>query len=136
MRRFCIVLLLTALFFGNANGQQVITGQVTCSCCNESVIGATVQTVQNKGTNIGATTGMDGVYRLEVGTLPATLLFRHINYDNKEVTVENDDILDVTLRAPVSNGPILRVLVQDGRLLRIEQEWDDRISGEFLQAYS
>ncbi len=92
---FRILLLFVALVFAfQAHAQDVqVSGKVTDAKDGNSLPGATVQV---KGTTAGALTDIDGKYSLKVksGTI---LTFTFIGYNTQEVTITNQQTLDIAL---------------------------------------
>jgi len=87
--------LVTLLFGVTAFAQtaRVIKGKVTDAVTNEPVPGATVKV---KGTTTAVGTSQTGDYSISV-TTPATLVFSFIGYDNKEVVVNNEEVVNVKM---------------------------------------
>lgn len=59
-------------------------------------------TVLVKGTMVGATTGSDGKYSVEVSSRTVTLVFSFIGYVAQEVSVQNRSVVDVILKAEIT----------------------------------
>jgi iron complex outermembrane receptor protein len=67
----------------------------------EALLGATVSI---KGTNNGATTGTDGVFKIVYhGNFPVTLVFRYVGYDPQEVALSANKVLDIYLAPSASS---------------------------------
>ena len=91
------LLLLGGLLFAQAawaQQTQTITGKVTATDNKESLPGVTVVV---KGTTNGATTNGDGTYSLEVPGLSGTLVFSFIGYTTKEVPINGQTQISLTL---------------------------------------
>ena len=71
-----------------------VRGRVT----DPSGVGLPGVTVVLKGTTRGTATGVDGSYTLTVPAAGGTLLFSYIGYENQEVSVSNQPVINVTLR--------------------------------------
>ncbi|SEM81458.1 TonB-linked outer membrane protein, SusC/RagA family [Mucilaginibacter gossypiicola] len=76
-----------------APAAQTITGVVT-STKGETLIGVTVKL---KGSNVAAVTGTDGKYSIRLTELKGTLVFSYIGYVTKEVDINNQTVINVTL---------------------------------------
>ncbi len=89
----CVLLLflLTAAFASFA--QITISGKVTAAN-GEPLIGATVQA---KETSTGTTTDVDGNYSIEVAGENSVLVFSYIGYQNAEVTVGAQRVINAAL---------------------------------------
>ncbi|MDR2466831.1 MAG: carboxypeptidase-like regulatory domain-containing protein, partial [Prevotellaceae bacterium] len=72
--------------------QHTVTGSVSDS--EGTLSGANVVV---KGTNVGALTGADGTYSINVPDNNATLLFSLMGYASQEVAVGSRTVVDVTL---------------------------------------
>ncbi|HLN54220.1 MAG TPA: TonB-dependent receptor [Lentimicrobium sp.] len=82
-----ILLLFMAFAFNVAFGQdRSITGTITDQQSNESLPGASVVV---KGTTKGATTDLDGKFRLMLAPGENTLVISYIGYESQEVAVGN-----------------------------------------------
>lgn len=81
------------LFLGLKELANGISGQVTDQD-GEPLIGVNVQV---KGTNKGTATDLDGRYELSDIDASAVLVFSYIGYQSQEITIENRNIIDVTL---------------------------------------
>ncbi|PRD49023.1 TonB-dependent receptor [Sphingobacterium haloxyli] len=53
--------------------------------------------VQEKGTNTGTVTAIDGSYAINVSNGAATLIFTYVGYEVQEIVVENKPTIDVVL---------------------------------------
>jgi TonB family protein len=93
MSKFHIILFLILLFCNNANGQRWISGQVT-SADGEPIIGAVVT---NTRIHKGVRTDIGGNYRIEADSLRAWLRFSHFGYEEQEIRIENDSIVNIVL---------------------------------------
>jgi len=99
MRKFTILLaLLSFLGVQAVLAQQTITGTVTSAEDGSAIPG--VQVVV-KGTTIGTTTDLDGNYELTVNEQAETLVFKYVGMVTKEVPIEDQTVINVTLRPEV-----------------------------------
>lgn len=89
---FLILLLLSVI---QIFGQRIITGTVTASDNRETLPGVNVLV---KGSTRGTSTGISGTYRIELQPGDNVLLFSFIGYDDQEVTVGNQQIINVVLQ--------------------------------------
>ncbi len=76
-----------------AQGRE-IQGKVTAS---DDAGGLPGVSVQIKGTSSGTTTDMNGNYRIRVSSPDAVLVFRFIGYQSREITVNAQSTINVTL---------------------------------------
>lgn len=70
-----------------------ITGKVTATTTGEVLPGVSIQL---KGTQMGATTDIDGMYTIEAST-GDVLIFSFIGYLNEEVTISSETVIDIQL---------------------------------------
>lgn len=99
MRKFTILLALMAFLGVNAAiAQRTITGTVTSAEDGQAIPG--VQVVV-KGTTIGTTTDLDGNYNLTVNEQAETLVFKFVGMATKEVTIGDQEVINVTLEPDV-----------------------------------
>ena len=94
---FRIFLILTTLitFTLSSDSQSVIKGTVLDAGNNEPLIGATVIV---KGTTNGTTSDWDGTFELEVSeALPVELEFSYIGYASKNLIVDSDKKISISL---------------------------------------
>jgi TonB-linked SusC/RagA family outer membrane protein len=90
-----MVLLFFILSSHILNAQQItITGTVTDRANGEPLAGVNVLI---KGTMIGTTTDVDGLYELELYDSGVTLVFSYIGYQPQEVLVEDQTVIDIGL---------------------------------------
>ena len=92
MKRNFALLLLTLISLWSF-GQHVITGTITDPDTKESIPGATVII---KGTQRGTASDMDGKYSIEAEK-GETLLFSFIGYDPQEITVSDEETINIEL---------------------------------------
>lgn len=91
-----LLLLLTVQL---GYGQSTLTGKVTDAETGEGLPGVNVLI---QGTGSGATTNLEGEYRLEVPGDNEVLLFSFIGYDSQEIRVGNQSIINVALKPDVA----------------------------------
>ena len=95
-----VFLALTMLFTtasayqASAMQQLTVTGQVIDAVSNESLPGVSIVL---KGTTIGASTDINGNYRLQVPGANAVLVFSFIGYQTQEIAVEGRSVINVAL---------------------------------------
>lgn len=98
MKKISTLLLLLLLFITFAANAQVrdISGKVTVAEDGSTLPGVSVRL---KGTNSGATTDANGMYRIQVPGSGAVLVFSFIGFAPKEVTVGGQAVVNVALSA-------------------------------------
>lgn len=90
---FTILLFLGSYFISDfAFSQRTIRGTVTSA--DGDLIGATVQI---KGSQNGTSTDIDGKYSITVPEGYDVLIFRYVGFENKEVTIGTQTVIDVEL---------------------------------------
>jgi TonB-linked SusC/RagA family outer membrane protein len=90
---FAWVLLMTLAIQSNAQRKK-ISGKVT-SDDNEPLFGVTVF---EKGTKTGATTDADGKFILTVSNANATLSFRYVGYQSRDIPLNNRNTINLALK--------------------------------------
>jgi TonB-linked SusC/RagA family outer membrane protein len=90
---FAWVLLMTLAIQSNAQSKK-ISGKVT-SDDNEPLFGVTVF---EKGTKTGATTDADGKFILTVSNANATLSFRYVGYQSRDIPLNNRNTINLALK--------------------------------------
>lgn len=99
-------LILSGLLFSSfLAGQVTVTGTVT-DAAGEALIGVNVLV---KGSSTGTITDLDGQYSLEVPGSDAVLVFSYTGYQNYEVAVGSQSVIDVTLEEGVSLDEVVVV---------------------------
>src|SRR5690606_29652090 len=78
--------------------ERVITGTVSGES-GERLPGASVVV---KGTTVGTTTDFDGAFRLQVPSDAQVLVVSYIGYESKELNINNQTRIDVTLAPDLS----------------------------------
>ena len=102
MKRLIILMMLVGLGFHNAQGnifQRTITGQVT-DAADGSVLPQV--TVLVKGARTGTPTDANGRYSINVKDEKAVLIFRFLGYKTVEITVGEQQVINVALEADVN----------------------------------
>ncbi|MDQ1296952.1 MAG: hypothetical protein QG576_193 [Bacteroidota bacterium] len=90
-----ILMILFFLASTSVFAQRItITGTVT----DENGSPLPGSTVLVKGTTIGATTGIDGKYSLDVSSPGVTLVFSFVGYTTQEIFVQDKSIVNVSLK--------------------------------------
>jgi TonB-linked SusC/RagA family outer membrane protein len=102
----CLLTLSSLLFFCAFMTAQSIKGKVSSSS-GEALVGASVV---EKGTTNGAITDLDGNYVLAKADSKATLVFSFVGFDTKEVAINGQSTIDITL----SEGSALNEVVVVG----------------------
>ncbi len=96
----CLLLFILVLGLQHQTTAQIsVTGQVTDSEDNSPVIGATVLV---KGTNTGTVTDIDGNYSIEVPSSDNVLVFSFIGYEQQEIQVGNQSVINISLAPSAS----------------------------------
>lgn len=110
-RLFLTLTILCSLVaaFSQPKASVTIKGKLTDRNSGEAISGASVKL---KKANNGTTTASDGSFQLPVSSLPAVLLISHVNFENQEIKVENQNELSISL-VPVSG--ILEELKLQGK---------------------
>jgi len=92
---FFLIILLTSITFAQ---ETTLKGKVTGSDVFGSepalLVGVNVLV---KNTATGTSTGLNGEFSLNVDNLPVELVFSHIGYEKKTITVSSESFLDVLL---------------------------------------
>ncbi|MBL0766575.1 vWA domain-containing protein [Marivirga atlantica] len=90
---------------------QTVSGVVTDATTGDALPGVNVNL---KGTSIGVTTDMDGEYSISFNKKNAVLVFSYIGMQQKEVAVNGQTVIDVSLAPDVKQ--LSEVVVQDRSL--------------------
>lgn len=101
----CLVVVFCGICSFQLAAQQSVSGKVI-DANNEALIGVNVLI---KGTNTGAVTDIDGSYELTVPDNEAILIFTYTGYDQMEVPVGTQSVIDVTLSEGVSLDEVVVV---------------------------
>jgi len=94
MRNILLMILLMLLPITAMAQAQKITGKVA-NVDGENLPGVTVFI---KGTTQGAVTDLNGVYTLEVDDASSTLVFSYVGYTTKEVSIDGQTEIMVTMQ--------------------------------------
>lgn len=94
MNRILLGLAMLLFSAGIALGQRTVTGKVTDET-GEPMVGATVVA---KGTNAGAVTDLEGMYRINVPENSTKLVVTYSGFQSQEVEIGASNSADVTLR--------------------------------------
>jgi TonB-linked SusC/RagA family outer membrane protein len=100
------ILLMLFVLVGTASiaiAQRTVRGTVT----DEAGVGLVGATVIVKGTSIGTTTNMDGLYTIQVPAGSEVLVVSYTGFDNREVTLGTSNVLDVSLTEGVSLSEVV-----------------------------
>src|SRR5664279_3132971 len=103
-----ILLTFSAIFFLLISGiaqKIIITGKVT----DEKGAPIPNATVQVKGTNVGTTTNIDGVYTLSTSSNAKTLVFSSVNAKTQEVTIDGKSVINLNLTS--TTGVLAEVII-------------------------
>lgn len=93
---FLSIGLLLALFYSADvwAQQKSVTGKVIDATTREPLIGVSIVV---KGSNVGTITDIDGNYKINAPSSNSTLSFSYLGYTNKDVQVNNQNVIDVLL---------------------------------------
>lgn len=98
IRNIAVLLLCIAAFSANAQSRTV-SGKVTAADDGSGIPGVNIL---EKGSTNGTTTDSEGNYKINVGS-GATLVFTFIGYATQEVGVENQTIINISLKTDVTS---------------------------------
>jgi len=101
---FSLILLMTLAIQTNAQSKK-ISGKVT-SDDNEPLFGVTVF---EKGTKTGVSTDADGKFVLTISNANATLSFRYVGYQSRDIPLNNRNTITVALKG--LNNALNEILV-------------------------
>lgn len=93
--RLLVVFAALVLLSFQVNGQRIVRGTVTASDTGETLPGVNVVV---KGTTRGTITGIDGDYQIELQPGDQALIFSFIGFDDQEILVGDQMLLNVTLQ--------------------------------------
>jgi TonB-linked SusC/RagA family outer membrane protein len=99
MRKFLTLSIAALLMTLQLWAQRAITGRVT----DEQGNPLSGVSIQIKGSNVGATTGDDGRFSINVSTNARTLVFSSVDRNTQEVTIGNQSSFDISLKAADKN---------------------------------
>ncbi|HDP75390.1 MAG TPA: TonB-dependent receptor [Bacteroidales bacterium] len=86
---------LLVLLFSSSSAQQIIKGTVKAGDTGEKLPGANVTV---KGTTRGTNTDLEGNYQIEVLPGDKILVFSFVGFEDTEVEITNQKVIDVTLK--------------------------------------
>jgi hypothetical protein len=98
---FCFLLLLGGL---SLHAQQVITGKVRSTDNDSSLAGASVSV---KGTSIGTVTDETGNFKVQVSSLPITLVITHTGFATQEIILRANEPTVIILEREIPLDPIV-----------------------------
>ena len=98
---FCFLLLLGGL---SLHAQQVITGKVRSTDNDSSLAGASVSV---KGTSIGTVTDETGNFKVQVSSLPITLVITHTGFARQEIILRANEPTVIILEREIPLDPIV-----------------------------
>jgi TonB-linked SusC/RagA family outer membrane protein len=99
MKEKVILILMLFLFSNSMIAQKRITGIVQDEATSEPIPGANVIL---KGTTRGLVTDTEGKYSIEVPSGESVLIFSFIGYENQEVLVGSQSIINIKLKIEVT----------------------------------
>ncbi|GJM28882.1 MAG: SusC/RagA family TonB-linked outer membrane protein [Cyclobacteriaceae bacterium] len=100
MKRILLVCFLAcSVAFQSYAQEKTVSGTVVS---NEDNTGLPAVNIIVKGTTTGTTTDLDGNYKLTVPTDEAVLIFSSIGFENQEIIVGSQSVINLTLRADVT----------------------------------
>ena len=96
MYRIYYTTLFLLMFYVSSYGQQTLRGQVEDESSGEALVGVTVKV---KNTSLGALSGDNGKFELNVPSLPVSLSFSFLGYETTELEVtESSTIIRIRLK--------------------------------------
>ncbi|EIM75973.1 TonB-dependent receptor plug [Nitritalea halalkaliphila LW7] len=96
MKKQLLSMMFIFAFLAAAWAQEkVVTGTVVSADDNDPIPGVNIRV---KGTNLGAVTDIDGKYTIRVDNNEQVLVFSFIGYNNTEITIGNQSVIDVRLQ--------------------------------------
>jgi len=98
MKRILLLSISFLFVLGTAWAQRTVSGRVTSDTDGSGVPGVNVIL---KGTTTGATTDLDGNYRLSVPEEGGTLVFTFIGLSTQELEIGSRSVIDVTMSEDV-----------------------------------
>lgn len=107
MTRLFLLLILTSTAIYQTSAQKLVTGTIIDAASNETLIGATVSTVD---ASVGTVTDIDGTYSITVDEDVNTLVISYTGYQTQTLVIPASNLLDVSL----SFGELLDEIVVIG----------------------
>ncbi|MEJ7769830.1 MAG: carboxypeptidase-like regulatory domain-containing protein, partial [Chitinophagaceae bacterium] len=92
----CFLILLSLLTALAGKAQHTVSGSVTAADSRDNLIGVTVIV---KGTSSGTSTDVNGKFALSNISSRATLVFSYSGFNNQEVAVNGQSVINVVLAA-------------------------------------
>ena len=83
-----IELLIIVLGLGTKASATIINGKVADAGTGEAIIGATIYDLHS---NVGVVTDADGRFHIDVKTFPSELTISYVGYEQKRISVKDDD---------------------------------------------
>lgn len=83
-----IELLIIVLGLGAKASATIINGKVADAGTGEAIIGATIYDLHS---NVGVVTDADGRFHIDVKTFPSELTISYVGYEQKRISVKDDD---------------------------------------------
>ena len=83
-----IELLIIVLGLGAKASATIINGKVADAGTGEAIIGATIYDLHS---NVGVVTDTDGRFHIDVKTFPSELTISYVGYEQKRISVKDDD---------------------------------------------
>ncbi|MDH5610332.1 MAG: TonB-dependent receptor plug domain-containing protein, partial [Cyclobacteriaceae bacterium] len=99
MKRILLLSFSFLFVLGSAWAQRTVSGRVTSDTDGSSIPGVTVLL---KGTTNGATTDLDGNYRISIPDEGGTIVFSFIGMTTQEIEVGTRSVVDVTMSENVA----------------------------------
>ncbi len=127
MKKLYFLMLMSLLSSTHVLAQRTVSGKVTDDS-GEALLGVTVLV---KGTTSGATTDLDGNYRIAVND-DDVLVFSYVGFGSQEVTVGTRSTIDISLSGTTELDEV--VVVGYGAQLKTELTGNiAKVSGEDIQ---
>ncbi len=98
LREWCLLLLLCGLFLPGQLWSQTAEIDLTGRVADENGDGIPGANILEKGTSNGTITDFNGAYKLFVRDRSAVLVISFVGYISQEVSVGNNNTLDITLQ--------------------------------------
>lgn len=117
MKQYLLFMLFLTLTGTALLGQRTISGKVTAATDGEALIAASVLV---KGATKGALTDENGMYSIEVPSDATTLIFSYVGYLSKEVVINNQQTIDVTLEEGIELDNVVVVGSRNQNRTKIE----------------
>src|SRR5690554_1935066 len=94
------LLIFGSVSFAQQNNQRTVSGSITDSSTGETLPGVNIII---QGTNTGTTSDIDGTFNLEVPGPESVLIFSFVGYVDEEITVGNQNSVQVSLTPDLSD---------------------------------